>query len=665
MTPTLLVTTTQNNVVTIPAGGVANTKTIFALLAYNGNSGTLRNFSASDTRGNTWILDATNQASGNSGTEALAIFRCVVSTALQAGDTVTFTDDQGTSSNRYNTILVTADTSQIGALDNAVWQRLTGANNISVSTAGANELIFLLHFSTAGDATITPGVTQLGSDLSMAFGATADFWYDNQVSSGTHTYNVNDAQGSLTPRLAASYLGPPTPVAPVAPALVSQTSTSITTNPGALTTNATTLSRLYCAHGGAPGSATTVTPSVSNTLSGLSAGTEYDIRTDAVNDYGSTPGSALLSAWTLATAPGAVTLTVISGTAIDAAIPALSGGAASYNLQVSTASDFGSDVTTFTGVTPSATTHVTGLTADTDYYFRLVAVNGNGDLSNGASSSATDGPVAPSAPTASGGYGYNEVEIDVPTELSGGADTYTLETAPDSTGSPGTWSSFLTGVTTATAGPIIVPGLTAATKYWFRWVAVGAGAISTAGTAMSITTESYVAKPATVFSTGILTVEATGDTPDGYHIPDGGLVLATLQDISQDLGREERRLYEAAWLSTWPVDVSFFNAKVSIKASYATFNQDGLQLLIAGAQSGTNPITNTLSKICPLPPFKLVVILQDTSGNQIRFTWFKVYAPNLTISAKQAGHALQDVDFDAVPGDDGRLGTIEFKAGAF
>ena len=102
-----------------------------------------------------------------------------------------------------------------------------------------------------------------------------------------------------------------------------------------------------------------------------------------------------LRCWTLPTAPGAPTLSVISSTQINASWSAPTGGASSYIVY----RDAGSSTPTTQAATPSGTSQsLTGLTPNFQYGVRLKSVGGGGDSSAfGTTATAITNVGAPSS----------------------------------------------------------------------------------------------------------------------------------------------------------------------------------------------------------------------------------------------------------------------------
>jgi hypothetical protein len=148
----------------------------------------------------------------------------------------------------------------------------------------------------------------------------------------------------------------------------------------------------------------------------------------------------------------------------------------------------------FTSPTPLATTSATSvndssLSANTTYYYEVYATNGGGNGSSSASSSVLTYPAAPGTPTFSG-ISASALTVNW-TPPTNGASYYKVEQAPDSGGSPGTF----TQITTTTATSTNVNGLSASTTYWYRIRATNGTGDGSYSNNASTTTSGFVNSP--------------------------------------------------------------------------------------------------------------------------------------------------------------------------
>ncbi len=236
------------------------------------------------------------------------------------------------------------------------------------------------------------------------------------------------------------------------------------------------------------------------TVNGLSAGTTYHfaIKTaDEVPNWAAI--SNVVSRTTLVVAPpGVPTLVSPANGAVGVSTnPSLtwtaSSGATSYRLQLSTSSSFATTVLDRSGLT-STTLAVTGLSANTTYFWRVSASNAGGTSAYSSARRFTTLAVAPpAAPTlvspANGAVGVS-TNPSLTWTASSGATSYRLQLS--------TSSSFATTVrdqSGLTSTTLAVTGLSANTTYFWRVSASNAGGTSAYSLARRFTTLA-VAPPA-------------------------------------------------------------------------------------------------------------------------------------------------------------------------
>jgi hypothetical protein len=160
------------------------------------------------------------------------------------------------------------------------------------------------------------------------------------------------------------------------------------------------------------------------------------------------------------------------------------GGTPTYSVQRTAAVAAGASCpSTFTtlqaGLTTQAYTDST-ITTGSKYCYRVFVTVGTDDGPN--SSTVSNVPAAPAAPTFTG---VTSTSVTVNWTAVPGALTYTVQRAPDVSGAPGTWGSVAANQTGTSYNDAT---LTAATTYWYRLLALGAGGTSAAGASASVTT---------------------------------------------------------------------------------------------------------------------------------------------------------------------------------
>ncbi|MCX6134195.1 MAG: fibronectin type III domain-containing protein [Ignavibacteriales bacterium] len=223
---------------------------------------------------------------------------------------------------------------------------------------------------------------------------------------------------------------------------------------------------------------------------GLTNNTQYYWRVSATNVGGTSPYSMAFSFTTVVTAPSAPTLASPSNGSVNAPInPGLSWnsspGADSYNLQLSTASDFSSLHVNQTGITGTSFTAV-GLSNSTQYFWRVSATNAGGTSAFSATFSFTTVIAAPGPPTlALPANGATDLST-APTlswNSSSGASSYTVQVSTSSG-----FSSYVLNQSGVTSTFYTLSGLAASTQYFWRVSATNSGGTTAFSTAFSFTT---------------------------------------------------------------------------------------------------------------------------------------------------------------------------------
>ncbi|WP_242393097.1 CxxxxCH/CxxCH domain c-type cytochrome [Anaeromyxobacter oryzisoli] len=185
--------------------------------------------------------------------------------------------------------------------------------------------------------------------------------------------------------------------------------------------------------------------------------------------------------------PGTPTYSNVASTTLTVnwTAPTSGGSVASYTVQRSP------DGTTFTSIVTglaagTLTYSDSGLTAATQYWYRIVAVGTGGAGSTTGSASTVTTLAPPAAPGTPGTPTYTSVAqttltVSWTAPTSGGTvSSYTVQRSPDGT----SYTSIATGLTGLSYPD---SGLTAGTRYWYQIIAVGPGG-STTGNASSVTT---------------------------------------------------------------------------------------------------------------------------------------------------------------------------------
>ena len=212
----------------------------------------------------------------------------------------------------------------------------------------------------------------------------------------------------------------------------------------------------------------------SQSVTGLTQGTQYYYRVRAVNASGTSGSSNTILVTTPEPppVPVAIAATNITQTGFQANWNA-STGATSYQLDVSTNNEFSSFVTGYNNLTVNGTNQsVTGLTAGTTYYYRVRAVNANGTSGN---SNIISTLTIPPNPVAIAATNITQTGFQANWNASTGATSYQLDVSLNNS-----FSSFVTGYNNLTVDGTnqSVTGLTAGTTYYYRVRAVNANGTS-------------------------------------------------------------------------------------------------------------------------------------------------------------------------------------------
>ena len=180
------------------------------------------------------------------------------------------------------------------------------------------------------------------------------------------------------------------PAAPGEPTVENVSTTSLSVTLPALSTYAASLTLESSTNGNTwTGAGSGLAGGAVVQETGLTPNATYYYRVAAVNQYGTTRGN-MVSTTTLGgpSAPGSVTVSAIEPTSLTLTLPALSTYADSFTLQVSTDGSTWAVDGANSGLAGGATVQESGLSQNTTYYYRVLAVNPYGSAP-GASASAT------------------------------------------------------------------------------------------------------------------------------------------------------------------------------------------------------------------------------------------------------------------------------------
>ncbi len=214
---------------------------------------------------------------------------------------------------------------------------------------------------------------------------------------------------------------------------------------------------------------------------GLTADTAYQYRVTAVNATGNSPTSSVVTASTLLAAPSGFTVTAVSGSEVDLAWTAVT-HATNYLIEVST------DNVSFTAITPSpaltGSSHAFAdmtVTPATQYYYRISSVNGAGTSASTAATGVFTPLAAPTGLTATA-VSATQINLAWDSITDPSLTSWIIQSSSDGT----TWANYGSVSSSQTSASIF--GLTTATTYYYRLIAVNSGGNSAASAPAHTTT---------------------------------------------------------------------------------------------------------------------------------------------------------------------------------
>ena len=327
---------------------------------------------------------------------------------------------------------------------------------------------------------------------------------------------------------------------------------------------------------------TSVTNSLSGTATsyadatGLSEASHYYYRVRAVQPGGPSAYTNSADTWTLASAPGNLTVKAVGADEIDLSWSSAAGGVTGFHIQ---RSEDGGTTYEDLGVVDAGTTTYQDqdITEGTTYTYQISAITDGGEGAFSSASSASAGPLAPADLTANA---VSDTQIDLnwddPSDFSTG---YIIERADD--------SGNFTQVGSATDTSSQDTGLTPDTQYTYYVVSNSAsGTLSNPSDTQSATTDPA---PINVILGGDSTV-GRGDTYTlelGYQVLDGGTSIDYPTSVNIDWGDgQSDPLNEADPSDTHTYDTrGVYTINVTATAPAGTFSSKSKVIV------GINPIS--------------------------------------------------------------------------
>jgi autonomous glycyl radical cofactor GrcA len=507
----------------------------------------------------------------------------------------------------------------------ANWATVTGAigYRLDMSTSSA----FATYVTGYQDLDVGNGSSQAVSGLNAS---TIYYYRVRAYNTGGTSANSNAITATTLPNA---------PDAPTASAATSIANNGFTANWGAV--SSATGYRLDVSTSSAFATYVTgyqdldVPSATTQSVTGLSANTTYYYRVRAYNPGGASGNSNTITVTTLPNPPGAPNATAatsVTSTSFTANWGSVS-GATGYKLDVSTSSTFASYVTGYQDLNVGAVAShsVTGLTANTTYYYRVRAYNTGGTSANSNVITVATLPNAPAAPTATAATSVTSSGFIAHWNAATGATGYRLDISTSST-----FASYLAGYNNLDLGNVTsrsVTGLSANTTYYYRVRAYNTGGTSANSNVITVATlPNAPAAPVATAATSITTSgfiahwnAATGATGYRLDISTSSTFASFVTGYNNlDLGNVTSR------------SVTGLSANTTYYYRLRAYNT-------GGTSANSNVITvQTAQQVVATPTFNPagaavcshsinVTISTTTTGAQIRYTTDGVTTPTSTV----------------------------------
>jgi len=267
-------------------------------------------------------------------------------------------------------------------------------------------------------------------------------------------------------------------------------------------------------------------------ITGLTANTTYYYRIRAYNAGGTSASSNTISVTTLSVPPEPPPAPVVND-ATDITQTSFTANwnstdrATGYKLDVATNNAFSVFVTGYNNkdITNTNNFNITGLTANTTYYYRVCAYNSGGTSANSGTITLTTIPYPPSPPTCTSANSITQTSFTANWNASTGATGYFLDVAMDNS-----FTVFVTGCENIDVLNVLnfnISGLAVNTYYYYRVRAYNTGGTSANSNTITVTTllnpppapSAPTALSATgITQTGFTARWNTSSTATGYRI---------------------------------------------------------------------------------------------------------------------------------------------------
>jgi hypothetical protein len=239
-------------------------------------------------------------------------------------------------------------------------------------------------------------------------------------------------------------------------------------------------------------------------ITGLNANTQYYYRIRANNSSNTSSNSNVIQVTTMTvglSAPIALAATNITSTGFTANWQA-SSGATKYLLDVSTSSTFNTFVAGYNNLDVGnvLNRNITGLNANTQYYYRIRANNSSNTSSNSNVIQVTTMAVGLSAPIALAATNITSTGFTANWQASSGATKYLLDVSTSST-----FNTFVAGYNNLDVGNVLtrnITGLNVNTQYYYRIRASNSSSTSSNSNVIQLTTSDISIGPKPIVVTG-------------------------------------------------------------------------------------------------------------------------------------------------------------------